>query len=161
MKDQLRLLKELQTVDARATEVRKLMTALPAKLRPAREDLAKLEALVAKARADMASTEKWKGDQEEFIRREEDAVLHALDDLGGQLAAFDESLGELGGVDHDESFEVVKCAPTKVVSAASPMATRPSLGPRCARAKPMAMVAMAQRIQGSRSRAMGIPSVWR
>ncbi len=77
MKEQLRVLKELQAVDSRATEVRKQMAALPEKLRPAREDLAKLEALLAKARADLASTEKWKGEQEEFIKREEDAVRQA------------------------------------------------------------------------------------
>lgn len=77
MKDQLRLLKELQAVDSRAIEVRKQMAALPARLKPAQDDLAKLEALVAKAKTDLASTEKWKGDQEEFIRREEDAVRQA------------------------------------------------------------------------------------
>jgi predicted nucleic acid-binding Zn-ribbon protein len=77
VKDQLRLLKELQAIDSRATEVRKQMAALPAKLRPAREDLAKLEALLAKARGDLASSEKWKTDQEDFIKREEDAVRQA------------------------------------------------------------------------------------
>lgn len=77
MRDQLRLLKELQAVDSRAIEVKKQMVALPEKLRPAKNDLAKLEALLAQAKNDLAATEKWKADQEAFIKREEDAVRQA------------------------------------------------------------------------------------
>jgi uncharacterized protein len=81
LRDQLRLLKELQAVDSRAIEVRKQMTALPEKLRPAKNDLAKLEALLAQARAELASTETWKADQEAFIKREEEAVRQARSKL--------------------------------------------------------------------------------
>jgi predicted nucleic acid-binding Zn-ribbon protein len=77
LKDQLRLLKELQAVDSRAVEVRKQMTALPEKLKPAKADLAKLEALLAQARADLANTEKWKVEQQDGIKREEEAVRQA------------------------------------------------------------------------------------
>jgi uncharacterized protein len=81
LKDQLRLLKELQTVDSRAVEVRKQMAALPETLRPAKTDLAKLEALLAQARAELATTEKWKVEQEAFIKREEEAVRQARSKL--------------------------------------------------------------------------------
>jgi predicted nucleic acid-binding Zn-ribbon protein len=77
LKDQLRLLQELQTVDSRAVEVKKQMTALPERLEPARQDLAKLEALLDKARSELASTENWRKDQEEQIKRDEDAVRAA------------------------------------------------------------------------------------
>jgi predicted nucleic acid-binding Zn-ribbon protein len=77
LKDQLRLLKELQTIDSQARELRKQMTDLPEKLGPARKDLAKLEALLNQARTDLASHERWKADQEDLVKREEEAVRQA------------------------------------------------------------------------------------
>lgn len=77
MKEQLRLLKELQAIDSRRQEMRKSIEALPERLRPAKQDLAKLEAMLQQERAQLAETEKWRVEQEELARREEDAVRQA------------------------------------------------------------------------------------
>ena len=77
MKEQLRLLKELQAIDSRRQEMRKSIEALPEKLRPAKQDLAKLEAMLQQERAQLAETEKWRAEQEELARREEEAVRQA------------------------------------------------------------------------------------
>jgi predicted nucleic acid-binding Zn-ribbon protein len=62
-------------------EVKKQLSALPEKLRPARADLAKLEALLAQANADLARSEAWKLEQQELIKREEEAVRQARSKL--------------------------------------------------------------------------------
>ncbi len=77
MKEQLRLLKELQAIDSRRQEMRKSIEALPEKLRPAKQDLAKLEAMLQQERAQLAENEKWREEQEELARREEEGVRHA------------------------------------------------------------------------------------
>jgi uncharacterized protein len=77
LKDQLRLLRELQVIDSRLTEVRKSINALPARLEPAKQDLARLEAMLTQERTQLAETEKWRVEQEEQIKREEDAVRQA------------------------------------------------------------------------------------
>lgn len=77
MKDQLRLLRELQVIDSRLTEVRKSINALPARLEPAKQDLTRLEAMLTQERTQLAETEKWRVEQEEQIKREEDAVRQA------------------------------------------------------------------------------------
>lgn len=77
MKDQLRLLRELQAIDSRVTEVRKSIDALPARLEPAKQDLARLEAMLTQERTQLAETEKWRVEQEELIKREEEAVRQA------------------------------------------------------------------------------------
>lgn len=81
MKEQLRLLKELQAIDSRRTEVRKSIEALPERLRPAKQDLAKLEAMLQQEREQLADTEKWRAEQEEGVRREEEAVRQAKSKL--------------------------------------------------------------------------------
>jgi uncharacterized protein len=77
LKEQLRLLRELQAIDSRRQEMRKSIEALPEKLRPAKQDLAKLEAMLQQEREQLADTEKWRADQEEQARREEEAVRQA------------------------------------------------------------------------------------
>jgi hypothetical protein len=77
LKEQLRLLKELQAIDSRRQEMRKSIEALPERLRPAKQDLAKLEAMLQQERAQLAETEKWRAEQEELARREEEAVRQA------------------------------------------------------------------------------------
>ena len=77
MKDQLRLLKQLQAIDSRLTELRKSMQVLPAKLEPAKQDLAKLEAMLEQERTQLAETEAWRAEQEELVKREEEAVRAA------------------------------------------------------------------------------------
>jgi hypothetical protein len=77
LKEQLRLLRELQVIDARLTEVKRSMEALPARLTPAKEDLARLEAMLEQERTQLSETEKWRADQESLIKAEEEAVRHA------------------------------------------------------------------------------------
>jgi predicted nucleic acid-binding Zn-ribbon protein len=81
LKEQLRLLRELQAIDSRRTEMRKSIEALPERLRPAKQDLAKLEAMLQQEREQLADTEKWRAEQEEGIRREEEAVRQAKSKL--------------------------------------------------------------------------------
>jgi len=71
------LLRELQDIDVRLGEVRKSIEALPARLEPAKQDLAKLEAMLAQERAQLAETEAWRAEQEEMVKREEEAVRQA------------------------------------------------------------------------------------
>jgi predicted nucleic acid-binding Zn-ribbon protein len=75
------LLKELQAIDSRSQELRKSIDALPERLRPAKQDLAKLEALLQQERTQLADTEKWGADQEEQVRREEESVRQAKSKL--------------------------------------------------------------------------------
>jgi predicted nucleic acid-binding Zn-ribbon protein len=77
LKEQLRLLKELQAIDSRRSEMRKSIEALPERLRPAKQDLAKLEAMLQQERTQLADTEKWRAEQEEIARRDEEAVRQA------------------------------------------------------------------------------------
>jgi len=77
VRDQLLLLLELQKIDVRVNEVRASMKALPEKLEPARRDLAKLDAMIAQERAQLADAEKFRRDQEEMIKADEDAVKKA------------------------------------------------------------------------------------
>jgi len=77
LKEQLRLLKELQAIDSRRTEMRKSIEALPERLRPAKQDLAKLEAMLQQERTQLADTEKWRAEQEEIARRDDEAVRQA------------------------------------------------------------------------------------
>jgi uncharacterized protein len=89
LKEQLLLLKELQAVDARILELRASMESLPEKLKPAKQDLAKLEALLAREKAQLAETESWRREQEELIRREDEAVKQAKAKLQAAKSAKD------------------------------------------------------------------------
>jgi uncharacterized protein len=89
LKEQLLLLQELQAVDARILELRASMQSLPEKLKPAKQDLAKLEAILAQEKAQLADTETWRKEQEELIRREEEAVKQAKAKLQSAKSAKD------------------------------------------------------------------------
>jgi uncharacterized protein len=89
LKEQLLSLLELQQIDARIQEIRQAMAALPAKLAPAVEDLARLEALLQLERDKLAETERWRKEQEELIRAEEDAVKQAKTKLQASRTAKD------------------------------------------------------------------------
>ncbi|MBT8494901.1 MAG: hypothetical protein KJO07_17730 [Deltaproteobacteria bacterium] len=77
MKDQLLLLVELQIIDSKIHELEAAMRALPEKLRPAKEDLARLETMLEAERAQVSDTETWEKEQRELIKREEEEVKHA------------------------------------------------------------------------------------
>jgi predicted nucleic acid-binding Zn-ribbon protein len=77
LKEQLARLRQLQTVDSNTEEIRQQIKALPERLVPAKQDLARLQALLAAERTKLAETETWRAEQEETIRNESDAVKNA------------------------------------------------------------------------------------
>lgn len=77
MIEQLRLLIELQQFDARIQELHQSMQALPAKIAPAQQDLAKLETLLQGEKDELEATEKWRREQELILQQEEDAIKKA------------------------------------------------------------------------------------
>jgi uncharacterized protein len=77
LKEQIPLLLELQKIDARVLEVRAAIQSLPEKLKPAKQDLAKLEALLQQERDRVAETERWRREQEALIAADDEAVKKA------------------------------------------------------------------------------------
>jgi uncharacterized protein len=77
LKEQLRHLLALQTIDAKVKEIEAQIKSLPARLEPARRDLAKLEEMLAAEKARLAETETWKKQQETLLEREQDALRGA------------------------------------------------------------------------------------
>jgi len=75
--EQLRLLIELQQFDTKIQELQQSIRALPEKLVPAKQDLAKLEALIQGEKDQLAATEAWRRDQEGLLQQEEDAIKKA------------------------------------------------------------------------------------
>ncbi|RMH44102.1 MAG: hypothetical protein D6689_03300 [Deltaproteobacteria bacterium] len=87
MKDQLRLLIELQRFDARIQELHQSMRALPEKLAPAKRDLEKLEAMLQNERDELERTETWRRDQEFILKQEEEAIKKAKAKLQASSSA--------------------------------------------------------------------------
>lgn len=82
MKDQLRILLQLQAIDAKVKELDAQIKSLPSRLEPARRDLAKLEAMLAEEKKRLAETDSWKKQQETLLEREQDAYKSAKAKLG-------------------------------------------------------------------------------
>ena len=57
MKEQLRLLQQLQDIDTQTKEIRKTIEQVPAQLAPAKQDLEKLAGMLAIERQQLADTE--------------------------------------------------------------------------------------------------------
>jgi hypothetical protein len=77
LKEQLVLLYQLQKIDSRVQEVRASIKALPEKLQPAVQDLAKLESMLQMEKDGLADTEAWRRDQEGMIKADEDSLRKA------------------------------------------------------------------------------------
>jgi predicted nucleic acid-binding Zn-ribbon protein len=71
LKKQLALLEELQQHDARLQEEESALRTLPEKLQQKRNDLAKLEAIVARERQALADAERFKRDLESQLKSDE------------------------------------------------------------------------------------------
>jgi predicted nucleic acid-binding Zn-ribbon protein len=82
LKDQLKLLEELQRHDARIQELEGARKAIPAKLEAMKGDLEKVEAMLARERAELAETEKWRRDKEGEMKSEEAQLSKAKAKLG-------------------------------------------------------------------------------
>jgi len=77
LKEQLKYLIELQQFDARIQELEQSARALPEKLAPAKQDLAKLEGLLQMEKDELAKTEQWRKDQEFILQQETEAIQKA------------------------------------------------------------------------------------
>lgn len=81
MKDQLRLLEALQRHDARIQEIEGAQRAIPAKLEDMRGDLARLEELLDRERAELDESERWQRDKTDEIKVEESQLSRAKQKL--------------------------------------------------------------------------------
>jgi predicted nucleic acid-binding Zn-ribbon protein len=77
LKDQLRLLLQLQAIDIRVLELKTTIAALPKPLENDKLNLAKLERMLADEKAHLAETERWRNDQEGLIASEDEAIRKA------------------------------------------------------------------------------------
>lgn len=77
LKEQLRLLLELQTIDTRVRDIRAAMVALPASIEPAKADLARLEAMLETEKKKLQETELFRREQELLIKTEQQAISAA------------------------------------------------------------------------------------
>ncbi len=77
MKEQLRLLEELQRHDARLQEYETTLKAIPEKLQVLKNDLAKMEALLAREQQGLAGTESFRRDQEQQIKADSENITKA------------------------------------------------------------------------------------
>lgn len=83
VREQLEKLIQLQRIDNKVREFEEACAALPAKLSPAQRDLVKLTEMLAMEEARIAESEKFKAEQEEFVRRENDNLAKAKLKLQG------------------------------------------------------------------------------
>ena len=81
MKEQLKLLEELQRHDARLQELETTRKAIPEKLDSMRRDLRLLEDLLARERAELEEAERWRRDKEGEMKSEESALSKAKQKL--------------------------------------------------------------------------------
>ena len=72
MRDQLKKLEELQKFDAQITELNQALQAIPAKLEATKNDLVRVEALLANERAQLAETQRYYKDQKHLVESDEE-----------------------------------------------------------------------------------------
>jgi hypothetical protein len=77
LKEQLKLLIEVQKHDARIQELEGMMRVWPQKLESLREDLAKVEAMLARERSELEETESWRRNKETAMKDEEAQLVKA------------------------------------------------------------------------------------
>ena len=83
MKEQLRLLEELQRHDAKLQELEAGRSGIPEKLDSMRKDLKVIEDMLARERSDLEAAEKWRRDKEDEMRTEEAQLSKAKQKLSG------------------------------------------------------------------------------
>lgn len=77
MKEQLRLLQQLQDIDTQSKEIQQTIEQVPAQLAPAKQDLEKLEGMLIIERQQLSETEAWRAEQEDIVNRETEALRNA------------------------------------------------------------------------------------
>jgi predicted nucleic acid-binding Zn-ribbon protein len=83
LKEQLKLLEELQRYDARLQEYETGLKALPEKLQALKSDLAKVETMLEKERQQLADAEKFRRDQEFELKSSEGNIAKSKTKLQG------------------------------------------------------------------------------
>ncbi len=82
MREQLKLLEELQRHDAKIQELEGAKRAIPAQLENMRGDLMRVEELLGRECGELQETEKWRSDKESEMRDEETQLSKAKAKLG-------------------------------------------------------------------------------
>jgi predicted nucleic acid-binding Zn-ribbon protein len=82
LRDQLKKLEELQKFDAQIQELNQALQAIPAKLDVTKNDLARVEGLLANERAQLAETQKYYADQKSLVETDEEHVNSAKSKQG-------------------------------------------------------------------------------
>ncbi len=77
MRDQLKKLEELQKYDAQIQELTNALAAIPAKLEATRNDLTRVEGLLANERAQILETQRYHSDQKGLVQADEDHLANA------------------------------------------------------------------------------------
>jgi predicted nucleic acid-binding Zn-ribbon protein len=77
LRDQLKKLEELQKYDAQIQELTNALAAIPAKLEATRNDLARVEGLLANERAQIAETQRYQNEQKGLVQSDEDHLANA------------------------------------------------------------------------------------
>jgi len=77
LREQLKLLEELQKHDARLQEIEGQLKTLPEKLDSLRRNLAKVEKMLQAEQDNLAQVEKWRREQEAQLRQEEEQIVKA------------------------------------------------------------------------------------
>lgn len=77
MRDQLKKLEELQKFDAQIQELNQALQAIPAKLEANKNDLARVEGLLANERAQLAETQRYYNDQKGLVETDEEHLSSA------------------------------------------------------------------------------------
>lgn len=82
MKEQLKLLIELQVHDAKIQELEGALKAFPARFESMQSDVKRVETLLDKERSQLTETESWRKRQEQEARDQEDALIKAKQRAG-------------------------------------------------------------------------------
>jgi predicted nucleic acid-binding Zn-ribbon protein len=113
LKEQLKLLEELQQHDARLQEIEAALAAIPARLKALHGDLQRVEDLLASERAHLAETERYRRDQEHALEDEEQLTQKAKIKLqavktGREYMATQRELETTRKMAQDREEEVIK-----------------------------------------------------
>jgi uncharacterized protein len=81
LKEQLMLLEDLQTHDAKVREAETQLKTLPQKLLAMQADLGKVETMLEKERTQLADAEKWRRDQDTQLKDSEQSIAKAKSKL--------------------------------------------------------------------------------
>ncbi len=94
MKEQLKLLEELQRHDAKIQELDRARKAIPDKVASLRSDLRRVEDMLTREREELADHDRWRREREEELRQRADQLAKAKAKLGQVKTSKEYSLGQ-------------------------------------------------------------------